>query len=277
MPRIRKVFDTSQIAGMWRQQEVDYARNKQDNFWFRGQSLYSYGTEIARLIEIPRKKWDLIPQEFVRPHALALISEETYSATTRKHIDDAHRACGMFSSVQSISVGGASWGGHILRFPSRFDFINPLDRKSIVRFLQDRQQNCLEKAMRARENKPLYLRRAGVYRSELRLFEFCFPIPGKNKSRFEPENNTQGSTEEVRQLMECLMKPVTKQEWITGEEARKITRRLPFHVVTAAIESRSHIVYRKGRPCVSAPFYALFKKYPKELLTLLNLQTEMAR
>ena len=73
MSREKQVFsDTMDVAHLWAHQKQDYARNSGDNFYFRGKSIYSYGShfEIARIIE----------------DKVCLFTSATYSNTTAKHI-----------------------------------------------------------------------------------------------------------------------------------------------------------------------------------------------
>jgi hypothetical protein len=80
MARTKHVFDTSEIAHLWAHQTQESARNKQNNFSFRGLNLYSYSAVIARLIL--RKG---------QPAAV-LLSRRHWSSTTNSHQSQAWRA-----------------------------------------------------------------------------------------------------------------------------------------------------------------------------------------
>jgi hypothetical protein len=80
--RQRHVFDTREIGHLWFHRTQDDARNPQDNFYFRGDTIYSYGPHfpIARHVS-SRKYGDAI-----------LFTRHTYSNTTAKHVGIVRRA-----------------------------------------------------------------------------------------------------------------------------------------------------------------------------------------
>jgi hypothetical protein len=71
---MKRVFDTDMVAHIWANQSQEDARNSQGNFYFRGDTIYSYRDSfpIARLIK--RKGRECV-----------LITNDTYSTTTNKH------------------------------------------------------------------------------------------------------------------------------------------------------------------------------------------------
>ena len=73
---MKTVFNTDEIAHLWRHQTQDNARNSGSNFYFQGRSIYSYGShfEIARLVTKPDGS------------TLVLFTPRSYSNTTSKHI-----------------------------------------------------------------------------------------------------------------------------------------------------------------------------------------------
>lgn len=75
MARERHVYPTSEIAHLWAHQSKPDARNSQGNFYFQGDTIYSYGSHfpIARHIEHDGKK-------------AILFVDHSYSNTTSKHI-----------------------------------------------------------------------------------------------------------------------------------------------------------------------------------------------
>lgn len=80
---MKHVFDDiSTIAHMWANQTQDNARNKNNNFYYDGNTIYSYGGHfpIARHFEYEGKK-------------AVLFTERTYSNTTARHIQVVKQAC----------------------------------------------------------------------------------------------------------------------------------------------------------------------------------------
>lgn len=77
MARERKVYPTSEIAHLWAHQSKPEARNPHGNFYFEGDTIYSYGRHfpIARHIEHNGKK-------------AILFVDHGYSNTTAKHIGE---------------------------------------------------------------------------------------------------------------------------------------------------------------------------------------------
>ena len=72
MKRQKHVFKTEQVAHIWAQQTQDDGRNAQGNFYFTGDTIYSYGSHfpIAR---------------FINPQTV-LFTTRRYSNTTSKHL-----------------------------------------------------------------------------------------------------------------------------------------------------------------------------------------------
>ena len=77
MARERKVYPTSEIAHLWAHQSKPEARNPHGNFYFEGDTIYSYGRHfpIARHIEHNGKK-------------AILFVDHGWSVTTAKHIGE---------------------------------------------------------------------------------------------------------------------------------------------------------------------------------------------
>ena len=94
MAREKQVFKTNEIAHLWAHRTQDSARNAQGNFYFDGDTIYSYGSHfpIARHVENKRKE-----------HAV-LITTRTYSVTTSGHVSDVKRA--IPASVPVFNVNG---------------------------------------------------------------------------------------------------------------------------------------------------------------------------
>jgi hypothetical protein len=76
--RVKTVFGTNEVPHLWANQSVDYARNAQGNLYFRGDTIYSYGSHfpMARLIGGNR----------------VLVSTRGYSSTTAGHLSSVRSA-----------------------------------------------------------------------------------------------------------------------------------------------------------------------------------------
>jgi hypothetical protein len=73
--RIRSVYPVDMVAHVWAHKSQDFARNPGDNFYFRGDTIYSYGSHfpIARHVENKRGE------------SAVLFTTRSYSATTAGH------------------------------------------------------------------------------------------------------------------------------------------------------------------------------------------------
>lgn len=79
--RVRQVWDTDHIPHLWAHQTQESARNACGNFYFRGDTIYSYGEHfpIARHLKF-------------RGKACVLFVDHGYSVTTAKHVSLVRRA-----------------------------------------------------------------------------------------------------------------------------------------------------------------------------------------
>lgn len=77
---MRKVFDNAMVAHVWAQQRQSEARSHNGNFWFDGDTIFSYRTPIARLLRGEDGAM------------VALISSHRYSISTNGHRSDIYRA-----------------------------------------------------------------------------------------------------------------------------------------------------------------------------------------
>lgn len=75
---MKQVFTNSELAHIWASQHQTNGRNANDSFYFRGKSIYSYGShfEIARILNFNT----------------VLFTVNSYSNTTAKHVNCAHYA-----------------------------------------------------------------------------------------------------------------------------------------------------------------------------------------
>lgn len=121
------VHPNAMVAHLWANQSQPEARSSNGNFWYRGDTLYSYQTPIARLV-----------------NGTALFSSTTYSPTTQgKHMRPAWRAVSHRGfSVPDIGRSGGRAGylredgtvGHAANLAFLMDnYIDELKRMSSAR------------------------------------------------------------------------------------------------------------------------------------------------
>lgn len=74
MPQVKVVYNTGEIAHLWAHQKVKEARNRQGNFYFFGDTIFSYGSHfpIAKIVTRDRKK-------------VVLFTVREYSQMTAQH------------------------------------------------------------------------------------------------------------------------------------------------------------------------------------------------
>ena len=81
---MKKVFsDQSKVAHLWANKEQDEATNQSRSFFFRGSTIYSYGSHFP----IAKHVQDQTGYEFI------LFTERGYSNTTANHISITYMAC----------------------------------------------------------------------------------------------------------------------------------------------------------------------------------------
>lgn len=80
--RERQVYPTNEIAHLWAHKTQQSARNQQGNFYFEGDTIYSYGSHFPIAKHITRKG----------ENAVLFTTRRSYSNTTSKHICDVRRA-----------------------------------------------------------------------------------------------------------------------------------------------------------------------------------------
>lgn len=71
---MKHVFNTSEVAHIWAAQSQQSGRNAQGNFYFEGQTIYSYGRHFPIATIVGND---------------VLFTDKSYSNTTAKHISKA--------------------------------------------------------------------------------------------------------------------------------------------------------------------------------------------
>lgn len=134
MKRIREVYSTNEIPHLWAHQltpnGVSHARNPQGNFYYNGDTIYSYGGHfpIARLLRKNKKS---------EPYVL--ITTRTYSSTTSGHVSSVHHA------VKHLKV----FWVHDINLPEESFKDRQQDLKSLLKQAREtrsvvRAMNCLK-------------------------------------------------------------------------------------------------------------------------------------
>src|SRR5690348_11351714 len=80
--RQKTVFDTDEIAHLWAHRTQDAARNPQGNFYFSGDTIYSYGSHFP------------IARHIKGAHGAdgVFFTSRSYSNTTAKHVSYTRRS-----------------------------------------------------------------------------------------------------------------------------------------------------------------------------------------
>jgi hypothetical protein len=94
---MKTVFNKSEVAHVWAQQNQDHGRTSSDNFSFHGPKIYSYSTCMG---------W------FVQP-GVVILDDAHYSVTTSRHQQLIKQA--LHSRIQKIFVPGADPSDSLLR------------------------------------------------------------------------------------------------------------------------------------------------------------------
>jgi len=129
-----QVHDNGMVAHIWAHASQESARSHNGNFWFEGDTIYSYRTPLARIHVAPNGD------------KIALRTSETYSVTTSgKHEPAISRALnyGCYIkdfSVPSIGIAGGRLGGS-----------TTIDHAANVAFLVKAYEDAKGKTRRARE------------------------------------------------------------------------------------------------------------------------------
>lgn len=95
---MRTVFPNKMVAHVWAQQEQ--ANGHSNNLSFSGETLYSYGTPIARIVKARNGQ------------RVCLLTSASYSVTTSAHCSHAHSAFGYAAPVFRVPSLGVSAGRH---------------------------------------------------------------------------------------------------------------------------------------------------------------------
>lgn len=127
---MKHVYETSRIAPLWACKAQTEARNKQGNFYFKGNTIYSYGHHFPIARHVTNDKGD---------HAI-LITTRDFSVTTRGH-------CYM--------VQGAICKGNVQLF--RVEDPSGKPTPEVLDAMQQGIDDLAHKAYRARTRKPYVL------------------------------------------------------------------------------------------------------------------------
>jgi hypothetical protein len=96
--------ERSQIAHLWMNKKQDHARDSRESFYFRGDTIYSYGSHfpIARHVRNSRGE-DAV-----------LMTTDTYSNTTAKHISMVRSA--LHGTVIHVPLSGSITPARVFEF-----------------------------------------------------------------------------------------------------------------------------------------------------------------
>lgn len=104
----RKVFANNMVAHVWAHASEPEGRSNNGNFWFEGDTIYSYSTPIARI-------------HLASPRTVILMTCESFSVTTEgKHKNAVHRASdyGRYLPLFVVPFIGATGGRRHIDSPT---------------------------------------------------------------------------------------------------------------------------------------------------------------
>lgn len=124
----KTVFPNRMVAHIWAQQSQEEGRSNNGNFWFQGETLYSYRTPIARLMNVKRKG------------QVALVSSISYSPTTAsKHLSAVHRSVNAAYTFYVPTLAMADQGrAHRLDHAENLAYLTEAYSKEIARMKRAR-------------------------------------------------------------------------------------------------------------------------------------------
>lgn len=116
----RYTVTNDEVPHLWAHQAQEHASNGRGSLRFEGRSLYSYGTEIARLVEAPDGA------------LVALHNGSGYSITTTQHQHRARMATNHMPSFVVVTDAGRGWSfGEFDPLASAADYRRRLEEKAL--------------------------------------------------------------------------------------------------------------------------------------------------
>lgn len=199
MARTRYVWDTDMVAHIWANQSQGQARNKYNNFYFIGPTIYSYGPHfpIASIVEHKGKK-------------CVLFTVADYSTTTSSHKRIVRGAIGDMPVFHVSDV-------------------EKLDHKANLKWFAGEIMDDAKKAKRARQNKGWVLSNLEAYVNNSNKYaEFFglktrFTVPSDMdiaKEREKAKANAEaGERRRARERAELIKKAMERlEDWKTGKD-----------------------------------------------------------
>jgi hypothetical protein len=211
---MRHVMDNDMVAHVWAAQSQDDARNAQKNFYFEGDTIYSYGRHfpIARFVKNDRRE------------RAVLFTTRGYSNTTSKHIH---------------TVRGALRGLNV----ATFHIERPGDSarsSDIKRDYEQRIDDFMEQAARARLRSEYLMDHAQALATEANQcaeffgWDWRLPIPELSEEKIKAarkavreanarrrkENEERAERYRKEAEERAARDAVTREEWLRGEDVR---------------------------------------------------------
>jgi len=169
-PRVKRVVGDGMVAHLWAHKAQDYARNAQHNFYFDGDTIYSYGRHfpIARHVENRRGE------------QAVLLTTRTYSVTTSKHVRLVRSAC---HNMTVFNVDAPRNEG-------------PVSRREDFEEYRKRQLDLMRSYAKARTSKPYILTTLRELTEEANTFAKFFGL----RTRLKPPANIEDMAAECDRL-----------------------------------------------------------------------------
>ena len=205
-------MNNSQVAHCWANQTKPKGRGS--NFFFEGESIYSYGGhfEVARLVQTEKGK------------TIALHNSERNSVTTERHKSEASRACHNLHEQFCVP----SFPMRRMEAPTRAWF------KDVFAYYRKLAVESYRKAKRARKYTDMHLRDAEKAIANARLLKSHFPHATKGlrirnvnddeiarieaKAKAQAKRDSKARAE--RDKMERALMIEKEKEWLNHERDR---------------------------------------------------------
>jgi hypothetical protein len=97
--RTKEVFPSGEIAHLWAHQIVAHARNAQRNFYFNGDTIYSYGSHFPIAVRVSKGKGD-------KKRECVVFTTQKHSVTTAKHLSAVRMAIPSVFDVYEVPFVG---------------------------------------------------------------------------------------------------------------------------------------------------------------------------
>lgn len=197
---MKRVVEPGMVAHLWAHKSQDSAKNPGGNFYFYGDTIYSYGGHFPIAKHVENRKGE----------QAVLLTTRTYSSTTAGHISAVVSACSHLTvfHVANVTLDGAA------------EY-----RKQFTEY-RERQLRLMTEYIKARQRKLRILRAIGALTDEANAFAAFFGL----RQRLKLPADTEKMAEECERVGKAEVARVKRAEtkaqrrrleqldkWVAGE------------------------------------------------------------